>query len=155
MTELVTSNQSVYDDGLLWSFLRDTMIRGTHIAADTKDKSYEHFSARLDAAALEQVDRLKQQLSRMSHVETTSTYSPHEVDIPVIYAWVCEQFGGHFPSVDELAVKFYQHCHRAVQETTSELAPIREALTCDGACRYDNYGRIDRDPSCSTHGRKR
>jgi len=28
------------------------------------------------------------------------------------------------------------------------------ALTCDGACRYDNYGRLDRDPNCSTHGQK-
>lgn len=32
-------------------------------------------------------------------------------------------------------------------------ATANAALTCDGSCRYDNYGRLDRDPNCSTHGR--
>lgn len=58
----MTNDHNVYDDGLLWSFLRDTMIRGTHISADTQDKPYEEFSARIDAAALQQVDRLKELL---------------------------------------------------------------------------------------------
>lgn len=40
------------------------------------------------------------------------------VDIPQVYAWVRAQFGGRFPSMDELAVRFYQQQH----ETSAPLA---------------------------------
>ena len=51
------------NDGHLWSFLRDVLRQGTNIEQDNQNgayKSYEEFSARLDAAARERVDQFKE-----------------------------------------------------------------------------------------------
>ena len=44
--------------GELWSFLRSVLSQGGDIWLDHREKSYEQYSARLDAAARERVDAL-------------------------------------------------------------------------------------------------
>lgn len=51
------------NQGELWSFIRDCMVRGQHIEIDHRDKGYEAMSARLDAAAAERADKLWKELN--------------------------------------------------------------------------------------------
>ena len=50
--------------GILWSFLRSTLTQGAAIAQDNADKMTELYSARLDAAASERVEKLERLLAR-------------------------------------------------------------------------------------------
>lgn len=44
---------------------------------------------------------------------TSATLSSNEqVDIAEVYAWVRQMFGGHFPSMDQLATEFHRRCAR-------------------------------------------
>jgi hypothetical protein len=51
------------DEGKLWSFFRDMIRQGANIEQDCQNgayKSFEEFSARIDAAARERVEQFKQ-----------------------------------------------------------------------------------------------
>jgi hypothetical protein len=54
----------------------------------------------------------------------------------------------------EAAMGAYWAAQETGGELTAKVNAGNAALTCDGACKYDNYGRLDRDPRCSTHGQK-
>jgi hypothetical protein len=67
------------DDGELWSFLRSVLSQGGDIWLDHAARSYEQYSARLDAAARERVDALKALISP-SHETSELQRALHVID---------------------------------------------------------------------------
>lgn len=60
----LTSNDCLYEDGELWSFIRRCMSQGKDIHLDHAERTYEEYSARLDLAALERLPELQSYIVR-------------------------------------------------------------------------------------------
>ena len=83
-------------EGELWSWVRRVMCQGAAIRQDHEHKTYEEYSARLDAAAAERAEELTARLERRALLrsipahpdapaapEHRATESPHV--LPVLY----------------------------------------------------------------------
>lgn len=145
MTDARASQDSVYDDGELWSFLRSVLSQGRDIYLDHEETNYETFSAALDAAALERLEPLKKLLAKRRAPETTDARALLQA---VVDNAVLDSERNDIYLVDFVPIINAKNFLARRARTTTQSKPEREIFPVGAAVRLQKEGSFDGQESC-------